>query len=228
VEKNPQTSPDGRPHHILRSIRAETIAAVASAIAAVASAIVAAYALVFLSHQEEIAKKQVRATYLTNLYNKQVDSFAALETALSKVEASSAGLHIRRLYLRKQLDDSFQNLYKEALSAGYEQFNSDLDVLAAKTDELSLVTPETFTQIAQQPIKRYLAIRDEVSGFLLASQSLDAFHALQASIEIHQANLALWKKYVIPCARRILAKGNPIISQELDHCEMPAKENMLQ
>src|SRR5260370_12143223 len=67
-----------------RSIRWDTIAAIASAIGAIASAGIAAYALQFISRQEEIARNQVQATYLSNLYARQVDNFAALETALKE------------------------------------------------------------------------------------------------------------------------------------------------
>jgi hypothetical protein len=67
-----------------RSIRWDTIAAIASAIGAIASAGIAAYALKFISRQEEIAQNQVQATYLSNLYARQVDNFAALETALKE------------------------------------------------------------------------------------------------------------------------------------------------
>lgn len=64
--------------------RADTIAACASAIGAIASAIAATYALVFLSHQEEIARTQLQATYLSNLFDKQVDSLASLQATTAE------------------------------------------------------------------------------------------------------------------------------------------------
>jgi hypothetical protein len=62
--------------------KADTIAACASAVGAIASAFVAVYALSLAQHQEDIARDQLQATYLSNLYSKQVDSLAALQASL--------------------------------------------------------------------------------------------------------------------------------------------------
>jgi hypothetical protein len=47
----------------------------------VVSVAAAIYAVIFLSHQEEIAKGQLQATYFSYLYNKPVDSTAALQAS---------------------------------------------------------------------------------------------------------------------------------------------------
>src|SRR5258708_1365434 len=70
-----------------------TIATIASAIAAIASAFAAIVALLYLAHQEDTAKEQLRATYLSNLYNKQVDSFGALQLAIRDFEDAADRLH---------------------------------------------------------------------------------------------------------------------------------------
>jgi hypothetical protein len=85
---SPASNGDQRGYRRPFKVRPDTIAACASALAAVASAIVAAYALVFLSHQEDIAKQQLQATYLSNLYTKQVDGIAALQNATQEFETS--------------------------------------------------------------------------------------------------------------------------------------------
>ena len=61
-----------------KPLGSEAIAAIAGAIGAIASAVIAVYALVVLVRQEDIAKNQVRATFLSNLYTKQAEGFTAL------------------------------------------------------------------------------------------------------------------------------------------------------
>src|SRR5258708_8683301 len=58
-----------------------TIATIASAIAAIASAFAAIVALLYLAHQEDTAKEQLRATYLSNLYTNQLKTFSPLPFA---------------------------------------------------------------------------------------------------------------------------------------------------
>lgn len=68
-----------------RRVRWDSLAAIASALAAFASALIAWEALRYLPRQEDLVKAQVEATYLNNLYSKQVDAFAEFKTALVDV-----------------------------------------------------------------------------------------------------------------------------------------------
>jgi hypothetical protein len=62
-------------------------AAVASAIAAGFSAYAAIHTFSYLARQEELARQQLKATYLSNLYSKQVDIIAAAVAADSTFTA---------------------------------------------------------------------------------------------------------------------------------------------
>lgn len=64
-------------------MRAETIAAIASAIAATASAVVACLALQYAADQTIASRAQIEATYRSSLFSKQVDSIATLQAALT-------------------------------------------------------------------------------------------------------------------------------------------------
>jgi len=130
----------------VRRWKADTVAACASAIAAIASAFVAAYALIFLSHQEDIAKQQVRATYESNLYSKQVDGFAALMTILNdldKLIVTDIGYNPRLSYeqhYRNFVGDKIID-YKRLLTNGWKYIDQKQSQLLLATVQLALISP---------------------------------------------------------------------------------------
>ncbi len=120
----------------LRCYVAETVAAVASAVGTIASALLAAYGVTFLSHQEDIAKQQLQATYLSTLYSKQVDSFATFAAALSDFDHEIADFH----WNPNEPHMSFDELKKKIVDND-EKYQRSYVSLEQKNQELQLITP---------------------------------------------------------------------------------------
>ena len=197
--------------------RADTIAACASAIGAIASAIAATYALVFLSHQEEIARTQLQATYLSNLFDKQVDSLASLQATTA--EFSELVNHDQLVGIQNIDYDHARagviNTYYKTLKDQYSKYDNMIYTMDAKTEAVFLVVPESLLRIVQIPLNTSSKIASAVKEFTKGEPTKETFNAFAADVSKNLDALAQWQDLYLNCFRDILAGGKPMTANNV-------------
>jgi hypothetical protein len=202
-------------------MRADTIAACASAVGAIASAVAAVYALSFLSHQEDIARNQLQATYFTNLYTKQYENFSSLQTALvafssfighDEVVSETAGV-VR-----------FDNKYKERLDSRYAELKRvSVDVIE-RLQAFDIISPRSLRPFLTPPEEWVNTVE---SGFvdLKNKTTPEQASSLRAIILRVAQNMFVWKDHIFPCIDNILSTGQPITDSGIAVCNIPSPDD---
>src|SRR5258708_1308557 len=191
-----------------------TIATIASAIAAIASAFAAIVALLYLAHQEDTAKEQLRATYLSNLYNKQVDSFGALQLAIRDFEDAADRLHFDNPSMHmSNLDQYHSDVVKE-----FDTYRKSARVVWDKIETLLLVTPKSFEQIISAPGYNTTFISNASYHFTLQSPTQETLNSLVNDTSKAYKFLNQWKHSVPKCIQAIFIQGSPIKENDAKTC----------
>jgi hypothetical protein len=198
-------------------MRMDVVAAVASAVGAVASAIVAIYALSYLAPQEEIARGQLRATYLSILYNKQVDGFAALEVSVLNFLVKAQKLRAPSVAVANNISrlssNEWAQLIKEALS-GRDEFATDVKL---KTTSVALVFPDALRDAITVPSRAVNEIMWEADTFSRSAGTDQDFSRYASSTDTNFSELDQWIKKMPDCVQSIFGRGAPITNQ--DKCD---------
>jgi hypothetical protein len=194
-----------------------TVATVASAIAAVASAIAAVVALIYLAHQENTAREQLRATYLSSLYTKQVDSFAALELSIRDFEdvadrlhfddAGSGNVHLSDL-----------NQYHSDVVKEFDAYRKSARTVWDRVEVLRLVTPKSLEQIISAPGIYINSISVKAYDFTVQAPTQNTFDSLMKDTSVAYKLLNQWKQSVPKCIQTIFIQGTPITADDAKTC----------
>jgi hypothetical protein len=202
---------DGRPRRY--------IAACASAIGAVASAVAAIYALVFLYHQEEIARTQLQATYLSNLFTKQVDSLASLQATLSE---------FFEMLFHDQMLDMIDNetthnadditKYYNHLKERYPTYDKMIYTISAKTAAVYLVVPKSLGKVVEIPLAAFKKITKTMREFIEGEPTKETFDRFGKDMREKLDTLGQWLDIYVDCLRNILAGGQPITVGNVTPC----------
>jgi hypothetical protein len=203
---------DGSGNNAKRSIRWDTIAAIASAISAIVSAGIAAYALSFLSRQEEIARNQLQATYLSNLYARQVDNFAALETALSEFYEQTGVLRISSA--PKEIAK-----YQGDVTSNMDAFHRARSNLIRRWHAMNLTAPRSFNRVADEVSIVTNEILERASEFVQAEATQERFNAFNEEMKEGFRRLDAWYTQAPECVRNIFIKGYTITDEGLADCK---------
>jgi hypothetical protein len=193
------------------TFRAETIAACASAIGAVASAVAAIYALVFLYHQEEIARTQLQATYLSNLFSKQVDRLASLQATVS--EFSEMIFHDQILEMiddNNTVNEAAVNDFYNRLKERYPTYDNMTYTIAARAAALYLVVPKSLGSVVEIPLAASKKITSTMKDFIKEKPTTETFKRFAKNMEKKLDPLGQWLDLYVDCLRNILADGQPI------------------
>ena len=199
-----------------RVLEPNTVATIASAIAAIASAVAAIVALIYLAHQEDTAKEQLRATYLSNLYTKQVDSFGALELAIRDFEDVADRLHFDHgsgnVHM-DNLDQYHSNVVKE-----FETYRKSARAVWDKVETLLLVTPKSFEQIISAPGHNTNVISVAAYHFTLQPPTQETLNSLVKDASVSYKLLNQWKQSIPNCVQAIFVQGSPIKENDAKTC----------
>jgi hypothetical protein len=193
-----------------------TVATIASAIAAIASAVVAIVALIYLARQEGVAKEQLRATYLSNLYTKQVDSFGALELAIRDFEDVADRLHFDYGSSDVHMDNLDQ--YHSKVVKEFEIYRKSARTVWDKVETLLLVTPKSFEQIISAPGRNTNVISVAAYNFTLQPPTQEALNSLVKDASVSYELLNQWKQSVPKCIQAIFIQGSPIKESDAKTC----------
>lgn len=208
--------------HRYKTIRWETVAAVASAIAAIVT-------LVYLARQEAVLKQQVNATYLANLYTEQIHSIAAMEAALREVSRSSYIEYLQEeiFGLTKQ-DLSVDELssYQADLKKRYLPWSMDKLIgssqLIDKAQEVKLLTPALFGKAVDTKIQA-LHLMNINTLIVLSDEPLTT----EGFTKFVTAERGLFVKFthglgkLVSCTHKILASGVPLTEDsQFNQCDL--------
>jgi hypothetical protein len=206
------------------ALRADTIAACASAIGAVASAVAAIYALLFLSHQEEIARTQLRATYLSNLFSKQVDGLASLQGTLSEFVERVAHDQIfdaTEHDAGDDISDADIEKYYNRIKERYFRYDNVIYTIAAKTEAVYLVMPKSFAGVVERPKTASRNLTSSMKEFIEKKPTRAAFFTFAKDMRENVEQLDEWINTNVDCLRNILAGGQPITDGNVTPCITP-------
>jgi hypothetical protein len=194
-----------------RLIRADTVAAIASAIGALASAFIAAYALLFLSHQEDIAQKQLQATYLSNLFAKQVDAVAAVQTELSEFYEKTA-------ILRRQPAAQDLTKFQTEVTANLDAINHAHNNLVRALNVLSLISPDSLSQLSDEISSVTYKTLRQAGEFAQGDPTPERFAAFSHQMADAFGRINGWYLKSHKCFKSILAQGKTIANEEIQSC----------
>jgi hypothetical protein len=203
------------------SFRWDTVAAVASAIGAIASAAVAIYALRYASNQEEIARKQLQATYTSNLYSRQIDNLAALDAELVKFvdgQYKTKELMERPTVTSQLTSDILRGVLERAKSYDKEEYVS----LFQRSTALSLVMPGG--DIKNAIFLPTLAVLTEVNVIttILESETLEPEKMLELASTMRSTSAKIydWRAHVLGCLSSPLSNGIPVPRDQISKCHL--------
>jgi hypothetical protein len=198
------------------AVRADTIAACASAVAAVASAVVAGYAIVLALHQEDIARNQLKASYLSNLYGRQIDTISALDASVGDVigkGAAGGGVFCTGNEDPARLVAQAAGVNKEMATLTTAAFQ--------RWDLLRYSVPGEFGEYAHRVLDTVQDLYHEVARF----SSIPAPSA--ADLATYCSNTeTIRKRYyhertaLFGCVRPIFTEGSPITQERLKDCAL--------
>jgi hypothetical protein len=182
---------------------------------AIASAVVAAYALVFLSHQESIAQQQVKATYLANLYTKQVESIAALQAAFNEFDHTAYSVKAMAAVLDPVSDvPAFQSELKALQGAPFTKLNE----VNIKRNSVTLITPKSFSAAVLDLDITYSGYEATIVTFLQGPSTEQASKQFSEQLRKIVDDIERKSNFVWGCASKILATGRPIDESTMSEC----------
>ena len=198
-----------------RSMRTDTIAACASAVGAIASAFLAAYALTYVSHQEQIARDQLQATYLANLYSKQIENFAGLQSKLDKLWL----LSIRDQLLAPHINTAAEaENYRSTLGKNAFEYKEMHYQIITSVAALKLLTPRNFHSSLQIAQETAATIYSEIESFLTLPYKEDSLKKFVDSIDPNLQLLLEWNEVVSECVQVPLSQGITITEERVKAC----------
>jgi hypothetical protein len=190
--------------------RPEIIATVAAGIGALASAVIAAITLSFLSSQE-------KATYLSNLYNKQVDTLAGVETAAFEFMNLVYADHLIRP-TRAEIGD-LAEFQKKLIARNGEYQKADYKITTARLS-LALVAPKALDQAIGLPETTASNIIEAIREFEKASPTEETLNHLLQKVRESEAIVNDWDETVLACLEEYLPEGMPLDNGRIDKCHM--------
>jgi hypothetical protein len=195
--------------------KAEVWAAVASAFAAFISIGAALTALIISLHQEAISRDQLRATYLSNLYTKQVEAISALEKGFplfSRFSQEHGGLYCNAdtadLFLRKYASNS----------KAYTKLFADISDL---TDALTYVVPDQLANFVNYPRTTIALTLSNAARFVgTKSTNVDDYRQFCGENDAHRTELHRKRTELFWCVQPVFQQGKPISKDALADCGM--------
>jgi hypothetical protein len=198
------------------AFRAETIAACASAIGAVASAVAAIVALVFLQHQEEIARTQLQATYLSNLFSKQVDSLGSLMATISEFTALVDHDKLYHMIASAEFKDSDIDTYYNRVKEQYSRYDNMSSTIFAKTEALYILVPKSLKQVIGTAFDASRDITSNMKNFIEKKPTKETYFKFSEEM---QGPVDQLDRFDVECLRKILASGQPITDYNVTSCK---------
>jgi hypothetical protein len=202
----------GSPKLREKRVRWETVAAIASAIGALASATVAIPALLLAKHQEDIAKDQVRATYLSNLYSKQVDAVASLENSIStfQVYAAEHGLFCDRPVSGK--------VFKKIQPDAVREYSRLLENIGQSQSVLSFTVVPPFAAYVAVPYALMSDLVQKSTDFVAKNGNDDGYNKLCNNNQVDLRELDNWRLKFSQCVQPIFVEGSNLTEDRLRVC----------
>jgi hypothetical protein len=204
------TAPNSSPNYF------NVIFTIANAVAAVASACAAIYALTVASSQVQVAKEQIGATYLSNLYTKQIDGIGSFETAIDKFtlflerDALIDSPIVLPLDLARKIQSVMKSHQKEYLDI-YTQVTYESNVL-------KLTMPMLLHKQLDYGVKTigdFLFSITEFEGNEVSDTSVKSFSE-GASRFLTSSHT--WHDQFFKCMHDILQGGNPVTAAAAKAC----------
>jgi hypothetical protein len=218
-------SPPRRIIRVLVSLRAEMLAAIASAIAAGFSAYAAIHTFGYLERQENILRQekdvltqQLEATYLSNLYNKQVESIATLESAIFTFAKLTFADH---LIPADQLKTNDIAAFEKTISGRHAEYLKAGLVINNAVNAVDLVAPSELTEQAiSVSIVYYTGIVAAIQDFKESAPNQDSWKVFVQKLSYANSVVDMWDDVVLPCMARWLGKGKPITTERVEECHI--------
>jgi hypothetical protein len=199
-------------------MRAETSAAVASAVAAVASAAAAICALIFLSHQEEIARSQLQATYFSNLYSKQVDSTGALEASILEFYEQTKILHDAF-----PPDYAYVRDFQSELRKNSDNYHKAQRIVVLRAKQTALVMPKSFGALSDHLSSMMYDLLGFADKFATSEPEKDKLESFATAMNEAFGRLSSWYDQVPECLHRSFVRGSYVTEESLLACNLDYK-----
>jgi hypothetical protein len=203
------------------SDRSNLILGIVNAFITFITACAAVYALHVASTQVSVAQDQLQATYLSNLYTKQIDGVGGLETALDNFSF----LILRDAPALESLILASPDQFKAAQSAfrshhdkyvdAYIQFMSSANLVKLTLPKSLQERVESGRQLSLQFLLSLQSWADASSG-----KSADAFGDL--AFQYNKLTVQ-WRNELFSCTRGILQAGKAITDKEVQGCKFTAE-----
>jgi hypothetical protein len=208
-----------------RTVRWDTVAAIASAIGAVASAAIAAYALLFFVHQEDIARNQLEATYQSNVYSKQVDSLAALQVALNNFQNSPLidDLSIGQTMLYSAtLNDDMIDKYQTSVIKDRDLLIETIPKISVAAEELALISPDPIRNTLGELFRLLYEIRATMFRYAIVKMHKDDVQNFSTDTRKLVDEVSSLQQDLERCFGDSLPHGYPLTEDRVKDCQLPS------
>jgi hypothetical protein len=192
------------------------ILTIANAVAAVASACAAIYALNVASSQVQVAKNQIEATYLSNLYTKQIDGIRSFETAVDNfiMSLKKDSLFDGAILVSADAMNEIQSVMKSHRQQYFDEYTQ----ITNFSNVLKLVLPIS--------LHKHLDYgRDASRTFLFRAIQFASTKASDASLKILydeanriDASTRKWHDQFFLCMHDVLQGGNAVTEATTKAC----------
>jgi hypothetical protein len=199
-----------------KSLNYNVIFTIANAVAAIASACAAIYALTVASSQVRVAKEQIDATYLSNLYTKQIDGIGSFETAIDKFTLFLDRDALIDISIVPTLD-----LATQIQSVMISHRNEYLDVYIQVTDDgnvLKLILPKLLHKhldYGPKTIRDFLLTVTEFEKTKVSNASVKSF---SEGASRFRASSLKWHDQFFKCMHDMLDGGKPVTQDLAKKC----------
>ena len=191
------------------------IAVVACAIAAVASGGAAIVALIYSNQATKIAENQLQATYLSNLYNKQVDGITALSSATNQVTSSDYFLYTQTIRIYPERISNIKDLQTGVKKSGADFNQRQLSSYFSAAHAVGLVSPLPLAMYMRFPITKLEDAMKAFNEYIVSLPTLDNLqHFSSLSNTAFDAFLES-NQNIERCGQAVLPKGTPITEERL-------------
>jgi hypothetical protein len=193
-------------------MKTDTFAAYTSAVAAIASAVVAIFALVEAQRQEDIAKQQVQAAYLSNLYSRQTDAYGTLMVSVIDF--------MNTIGQDDNIDKLDPTHAKVSMSNQLHDFSSYQLALQEKLVAARIVSPDSLEPQLILLSREAQYIKDIVSKYsALAAPSVEDLKAFASDFSNEVTTFHYSLTRVLGCVKPLLLSGQSLSTKSSETCK---------